>query len=315
MNNQRKTYITKLIGEEILAKDILLFDSPKKINAILNPLSWKILTSLSKTPKYPAQLARELNLYRQKVYYHTRKLEDAGFIKASKVMDIQGGLAKYYTISYPAFGIELPFGDKKIQTFKRMDTKLESFCSPIIESGNFNGHIVVGSPEPHGPNKTTARDGHYAVQLAFFLGQFCKSPPDFVVKLDVDIKTEKGEDNNMILIGGPGTNILTDDINDVLPIHFNKKNFWAGLSNNEGKIYSYDSDGIIAKIPNPYDSSKRIIVIAGNRYIGTKSAVIAFSKLWSVLLKDYHGEDSWAVAVRGFDMDGDGKIDSAEVLS
>ncbi len=310
-----RTYIAKSKGEETLVKDILLFDRPEPLDAILNPLGWKILKSFAEAPKYPAQVAKELNLYRQKVYYHTRRLEKAGFIKSSKVIDIKGGLAKYYTASYPAFGVELPFGEEKVASLRRMDAKLEAFCRPIIDSGVFHGLIVVGSPEPHGPNKTTARDGHYGVPLALFLGQFCRTPSDFVVKLDVDVKTEKAEENNMILIGGPGTNLLATSINRKLPIRFNEKNYWAGLSDSKGNVYTYDRDGVVAKIPNPLDTSKSIIILAGNRHIGTKSAVIAFINFWSTLLKDYQGEDTWAVAVRGFDMDGDGKIDSAEVVS
>jgi hypothetical protein len=310
-----KIYIVKEQNKNTVSKDILLFDRPEPLNPLLNPLGWKIMLSLSKEPKYPAQIARELNIYRQKVYYHAQRLEHAGFIKATKVLDVKGGLAKYYTTSHPAFGVELPFGDEAARSLNRIDPKLEQFCNPIIKSGVLDGLIVVGSPEPHGPNKTIARDGHYAVPLALFLGQFCQATKDFVVKLDVDVKTEKAETNNMILIGGPGTNLITTTVNDSLPIRFNKQNYWAGLSDSQGRVYTYDRDGIVAKIPNPADSSKHIIVLAGNRHIGTKAAVIAFTRSWNTILRNYKGEDTWAIAVRGFDMDGDGKIDSAEIVS
>ena len=311
-----KSYIVKQNNKDAVSKDILLFDRPEPLNPLLHPLGWKIMLSLAKEPKYPAQIARELNLYRQKVYYHAQRLENAGFIKATKVIDVKGGLAKYYTTSHPAFGVELPFGEETtVKSLNRMDPKLEQFCSPAVRSGVFDGLIVVGSPEPHGPHKTIARDGHYAVPLALFLGQYCQAPNDFVVKLDVDVKTEKAEANNMILIGGPGTNLISTAVNDSLPIRFNEQNYWAGLSDSQGKVFSYDRDGVVAKIPNPADPSKRIIVLAGNRHIGTKAAVIAFTQFWNVILRDYKGEDTWAVAVRGFDMDGDGKIDSVEVVS
>jgi hypothetical protein len=308
------SFVTKKKGEEIIGKKILLFERPEPLEPILHPLGWRILKSLSTESKYPAQLAKEFNLYRQRIYYHTRRLEKGGFIQTSREEDIKGGLAKYYTASYPAFGIELPFGEEKLRNQRIMDNKLEAFCRPIISSGNFDGYIVVGSPEPHGPYKATARDGHYGVQLALFLGQYCQTPKDFIVKLDVDVKTEKAEDNNMILIGGPGTNLLTNTVNQKLPIRFNEKNYWSGLSDEKGHIFAYDRDGIIAKIQNPLNPSKYIIVLAGNRHIGTKSAVIAFINSWSLLLKNYNEEDNWAIAVRGFDMDGDGKIDSAEIL-
>jgi hypothetical protein len=309
------TYIVKEKDEETVTKDILLFDRPEPLTPIIHPLGWKILLSLAQNPAYPAQIARDLKLYRQKVYYHTQRLERAGFIKASKVKAVKGGLAKYYVASHSAFGVELPFGEEKAPRTQRMDSRLEQFCNPIIDSGVFNGVIVVGSPEPHGPNKTIARDGHYGVPLALFLGQYCRASNNFIVKLDVDVKTEKEEDCNMILIGGPGTNLITTGVNEHLPIRFNDQNYWGGLSDRQGGVYTYDRDGVVAKIPNPIDHSKRIIVLAGNRHLGTKAAVIAFTKFWDVILNDYEGEDAWAVAVRGFDMDGDGKIDSAEVVS
>jgi hypothetical protein len=39
-------------------------------------------------------------------------------------------------------------------------------------------------------------------------------PTDFAIKLDVDVKAEKEEKNNLILVGGPGTNLLTQEINE-----------------------------------------------------------------------------------------------------
>ena len=54
----------------------------------------------------------------------------------------------------------------------------------IDQENKFDGLIIVGSPNPHGIFKTSARDGHYAIQLAFFLGNVCNLPSGFVVKLD-----------------------------------------------------------------------------------------------------------------------------------
>jgi len=310
----KKIYVAKEEGGGVVVKDITLFDSPEPLKALLNPLGWKIFRSFAEKPKYPAQVAKELKLYRQKVYYHTHRLEKAGLIKAAMESEVKGGLARYYCTSSPAFGVELPYGEERIEGFTKMDRVLEEFWSPIVKAGVFDGIIVVGSPEPHGPNKTTARDGHYGVQLALFLGRFCRMPRDFVVKLDVDVKTEKAEGNNLILIGGPGTNLIASNVNSRLPIRFNEQNYWAGLTDGHGRLYTYERDGVVAKIPNPFDHKRSIVILAGNRHIGTKAAVIAATNFWSDVLKGYRGEDTWAVAVRGFDMDGDGKIDSVEVL-
>ncbi|MCP8313939.1 MAG: hypothetical protein H3Z53_06160, partial [archaeon] len=230
---------------------------------------------------------------------------------------IKGALAKYYKVTHPAFGVELPFGERRLNLsgLAFIDEKIISFFNEFLNLNTFEGCIVVGSPEPHGPYKASARDGHYAVQLAFFLGQFSKMPNNFVVKLDADVRAEKEEKNNLILIGGPGTNLITADVNKHLPTKFNEQNYWAGLVDAQGRVFNSDHDGLIAKIPNPYDEKKTIVVLAGLRYIGTKSAVIAITNFAKEILKNYNGEKTWAIVIRGFDLDGDGKVDSVEVIS
>ncbi len=178
---------------------------------------------------------------------------------------------------------------------------------------------MVGSPTPHGPFKTSARDGHYAAHLALFLGQFAKMPTEFAVKLDVDVKVEKEEKNNLILVGGPGTNLLTQEVNDYLPVKFimqsSEQGFLLGglSSKKTTQVYTSDVSGIVAKIVNPWDSSKCIVVLAGNKAVGTKACVLALTNFWKKTLEKYSGEDTFAVAIQGFDLDGDGKVDSVEV--
>ena len=72
--------------------------------------------------------------------------------------------------------------------------------------------------------------------------------------------------------------------------------------------------GVLAKIVNPWDNSKRIIVLAGNKAVGTKACVLALTNFWRKALKSFHGEDSFATVIQGFDLDGDGKVDAIEVL-
>lgn len=298
-----------------LMKTLLIFDEPSNMKPTLNPLSWKILNLLAQKPMYPAEIARSLKIYEQKVYYHIRQLHRIGLLSVERKEPIKGALAKYYKAIYPAFGVELPFGERRLNLsgVTYVDDRIISFLDEFLGSNAFEGRIVVGSPEPHGPYKASARDGHYAVQLAFFLGQFSKMPNDFVVKLDADVKAEKEEKNNLILIGGPGTNLITADVNKHLPIRFNEQNYWAGLIDAQGRVFNSDSDGLIAKIPNPYDEKKSVIVLAGLRHIGTKSAVIAVTNFAKEILKSYNGERVWATVIRGFDLNGDGKVDSVEV--
>ena len=47
----------------------------------------------------------------------------------------------------------------------------------FYENNSFCGLIVVGAPDPHGPYKSSARDGHYAIHLSFYLGTLAESLP------------------------------------------------------------------------------------------------------------------------------------------
>jgi DNA-binding transcriptional ArsR family regulator len=305
------------------AKDIAIFDDPERLKAVLNKLSWKILQLLSEKEMYPMEIAKKLKVHEQKVYYHIRKLVRAGVVKVVREEEKKGATAKYYKASFPALGVELPFGYRRIKTVSvpSMDERMKRFLSPFLkEDGRFDGKIVVGSPDPHGPFKARARDGHYASYLTLFLGQFVDLPEDFVIKLDVDVKAEKEEDNNMILVGGPGTNLITQEINEFLPIRFNMMpsahGFLLGglVSEKTRNVYTADTVGVLARITNPWNKEKRIIVLAGNKAVGTKACVLALAKFWKEALKNFSDEEKFATVIQGFDLDGDGKVDSIEVL-
>jgi DNA-binding transcriptional ArsR family regulator len=304
------------------AKEIFMMSDAQKLKMILGKLSWKILTLLSNKEMYPLQIARELAIHEQKVYYHVRKLERAGAISVVREEKKKGATAKYYKTVSPAFGIEFPHGYRDIQrpSLASVSSQLQDFFKEFIgKNGAFDGKIVVGCPAQHGPFKTSARDGHYAAHLTFFLGQFMKNPEEFAIKLDTDVKAEKEERNNLILVGGPGTNLLTQEINEHLPISFNmqssEKGFLLGgmVSQRTNRIYTADTAGMVAKIVNPWENSKRIIIVAGNKAVGTKACVLALTNFWSKTLQKYHDGTSFAAIIQGFDLDGDGKVDSIEV--
>ena len=303
------------------AKEISIIDDSQKLKMILGSLSWKILTLLSQKEMYPIEIARQLGMHEQKIYYHVRKLASVGAITVQREEKKKGATAKYYKTVSPAFGIEFPFGYKPIQNMCLLSTDkhLQDFFKEFISNGVFDGKIVVGSPLPHGPFKTSARDGHYAAHLALFLGQFAKMPTEFAIKLDVDVKVEKEEKNNLILVGGPGTNLLTQEVNEYLPIKFIMQSsdqgfLLGGLSSKKTmQIYTSDVSGLIAKIVNPWDKTKRIVILAGNKEVGTKACVLALTNFWKKTLQKYNGEDTFAVVIQGFDLDGDGKVDSIEV--
>lgn len=306
-----------------IGKEIVVFEKPQKLKMVLGKLSWKILGMLAEAEMYPMEIAKKLGVHEQKVYYHIRKLVKAGAIAVIREEKKKGAIAKYYRAVSPAFGIELPFGYKNVKaaTFTYMEERLQQFFNPFIKrDGSFDGKIVVGSPDPHGPFKARARDGHYASYLTLFLGQFVRLPRDFVIKLDVDVKAEKEENNNLILVGGPGTNLLTKEVNDCLPIRFSmmpsEHGFLFGglVSQKTQNVYTGDAVGVVARIVNPWNEEKRIIVLAGNKAVGTKACVLALARFWKQTLKNFKEENDFATVIQGFDLDGDGKVDSIEVI-
>ena len=309
-----------LTNGKAFGKKIVVFDNVEHIRILSNPLAWQIMRLLSDTPMYPIEIAKKLRIYEQSAYYYVRKLVEIGALEDAGTNNVRGGIARLYHSSSPAFGIEMSWGEKHLDFQTHPDYEHpygRKFFNDYIVNNCFNGLIIVGAPDPHGPYRSSARDGHYAVHLAFFLGMISNIPSEFIVKLDADAKAEKViEGNNLISIGGPGTNIITAEFNKFLPIKFNEKNFWSGLvEGSSAKPYNLDNQGLIAKIKNPYNHEKNIIVVAGVRSIGTKSAVIALTNYSEEILKSYQNDEEWALVVQGFDMNADGKIDHVDIIS
>ncbi len=282
--------------------------SPADLKAVSSDVRIKILNELRKEPMYPNQLAKKLRLHEQKVYYHVNALKKAGLLKVVRTEEVKGSIANYYGVKADSFGVELDC-DYETINFKEGGIALAKFFSEFNKNGFFNGLIVVGSPLPHGPFKAVARDGHYAAQLGLLLGGFSK-PVNFCVRLDTDVISEKLFDNNLVIIGGPGTNLVTSLINDYLPVRFNSDNYWSSIIGREE--FTGDSCGLIVKIANPFSKGKFIIVLAGLRVVGTKSAIIGLMNPNKVF-SDYDG-GLFSRVIKGFDFNGDGKIDGVEIL-
>ena len=96
-------------------KEISMINDSQKLKTVLGSLSWKILTMLSKKEMYPLEIAKQLGMHEQKIYYHIRKLAKAGVITVEREEKKKGATAKYYKTVSPAFGIEFPQGYKPIQ--------------------------------------------------------------------------------------------------------------------------------------------------------------------------------------------------------
>ena len=198
--------------------------------------------------------------------------EKAGIIKIVRKETKQGATANFYALTEPAFVIK--FKDFET-TSKIAQIRNESeFLEPFIRDGQLDALIIVGSPDPHGPDKARSRDGYYGMDLALFLGTFLNYVPQFNVKLDTEVRDEDLQ-NNLILIGGPVVNKIVEKVNSKLPIRFENGNIKSTISS---ETYPQDECGLIVKAKSPFNKDKYILVVAGKRFSGTRAAIIAFLK-------------------------------------
>jgi len=281
----------------------------KEAKNLSSDLALKILKLLIKKPMYPIELAKELKVHEQKIYYHIKNLEKSGIIKINKKEIKQGAVAKYYSLDKPALIIRLKEFE---ETQKIMPRSNSEFLQPFIKNGQLDAMIVVGSPDPHGPEKARSRDGYYGIDLALFLGTFLNYVPDLNVRLDTEVRQEELK-NNLILLGGPVVNKITKDVNEKMPIFFDKNNHWAVKSNISKNIYPTDETGLIVSFKNPFNKEKNILLVAGKRYSGTRAAIIAFLKYFKKIAKgNIHNNKIKARVVEGIDLNSDGIIDDIE---
>ncbi|HLD89007.1 MAG TPA: S-layer protein [Candidatus Nanoarchaeia archaeon] len=310
-----KTYFLKEQDGKFLYSPAHILQNPSGLNVLDNELRLKILKTVSKVPKYPAEIAKELKVHEQKIYYHVKQLLNTGILEVAERKEIRGTTAKTLRPKELNFGVSLGGEWKELSSLgtSRIDKKLANFLYPFVVNDELNADIVVGSPDPHGAFKARARDSHYAINLSLFLGRYCNMPNDFSVKLDTDVNLKK-TDKHLILVGGPVTNLLVSEVNKKLPIPFSEEQPWGIVSKKSRNKHSEDSVGIVAKISNPFKKDCSLLVFAGVRAVGTKAAVIALTKSHKTLLKEYADSGDFAKIVHGFDLDSDGKIDSVEIL-
>ena len=304
-----KYYLMKQQGSSFSYSRALLLKSPSHLRHIDHKVKLEILRILAREEMYPSSIANKLKINEQNVYYHLNHLKDAGVVKVVEEKKIRGTVARKYALVSSNFAVSLGGEWKAIRNLTSKSDKMDDFLSPFLQGGVFDGKIIVGNPDPHGPHKARARDGHYAVDLALFLGSRVTVPEDFSVGLDVDHSLGNG---NLIVVGGPVTNSIMSEVNEHLPVRFSDSKPWGLISKYD--TYTDDTIGIVARLPNPFNKEKWIIAIAGIRFIGTKAAIMAFTRHTDKLLENFNNQKKFVKVVQGFDMDGDGKIDTCEIL-
>ncbi len=306
-----KSYVVKERNNRLIYSDAAILDSPESLSIVSHPTRLKLLMVLSKETMYPAELAKKLSMHEQKVYYHIKQLQNAGMIEIVEKKEIRGTIAKKFRTKSLNFAVCLSKEWSNIEKLvTKRDNPLEKFLDPFVKDGSINCSIIVGSPDPHGPYKARTRDGHYAIDLALLFGQCGDINNKFTTKLDVDVSLKDSE--HMVIVGGPVTNLVSSKINEFLPVHFSDSKPW-GLESPTEK-YTEESIGVICRIPNPFDKEKYILFLAGISSIGTKAAVIAFTQYTDEIISNYEPGIEWFRVVQGYDLDGDGRIDSIEII-
>ena len=297
-----------------------VFHEAEKLRPLLNADCWRIFSHLRRKPSYPAALAKELSMNEQKVYYYIKQLKNSGLIEEERKEERNGAVAKFYSVSAESFSL-VPGGagtgpSKTMRSESARKSDAAEFLSEFMKNGIFSAKIVVGSPDPHGPHKARARDGHLAAELAAFIGANCAGFEFPLIFLDTMVKDLKSENSNLVILGGPVTNKLAEQANPFLPIRFEASGGnWVLTSSVSGKQYADESIGVIEKIPHPHFRGKWILFLAGKRNSGTISAILALTKRTARTVRDAKGHGNGgalARVVEGLDVDGDGLIDDVE---
>lgn len=298
-----------------VGREVDLLDRPEKVSALSSQLAWRILQELAKSPDYPNALAGRLKVHEQKVYYHVRRLEAAGLLRVVRQEAKRGASARILAPTADAFAILLPGRGNPVASPMFPHAGIVArFLEDFSREGTFRGSIVVGSPYTHGPFNTTARDAQYAVELGFFLGRLFAPPKGAVVRLDTEMKALGPGKEDMILVGGPVANIVTMDLNPHLAVNFDWKQVWRMESSRTRRPYSDEQVGLIAKVRNPWNRARVIVVLSGLHAVGTMAAILGLTHFAEEVLDTFvPGEDFYRV-VAGQDRDGDGRLDAVTVL-
>ncbi len=299
-------------GKKQTAIPISLLESPEALKNLTSGLGWRILQELAE-PGCPMDIAKKLGVHEQKVYYYINKFKAAKLIHEVKRERRHGTVAVFYLVRDYAFGFKLARTPEK-ETLSIASPKHSKLMEPFVSQGRLNAKIIVGSPDPHGPWKARASDSCCAIDFALFLGAFTDGTATPNYKLDTEVR-EKDLKGNLILIGGPAANMIMNKINPKLPVFIDMKHDVKIFSTLSRRSYGEDENGMVVSAENPWDKTSRILVVAGKRFQGTRAAIIGLiTKPERIFSGNKHDKSVIAKVVRGYDMDGDGIIDSAEIL-
>ncbi len=302
-------------GNARTAYDSLLLDNPKAFSALNSKLALKIVKSLAESPVSAIDLSRKLKIHEQKIYYHMRRLEKAGIIYTISSEKRHGMTAKIYSVVSPVIAAKLyNKGTEVKESFDfALDSKISEFLKPIISDGQLDSFIIVGDTFSHGRYDKGSDEVNYMVDAFLFFGRFSNGSSELRTRLDVKVKDSELK-NNLILIGNNKTNSIIEKINNKLNVYFDESGKESIISKQSGRTYSDPRTGVIIKTTNPFDPSKKILLIGGIGRRGAQAATLALTKYSSMFVESIKSFDDIVKIVRGFDSDGDDVIDSIKIL-
>lgn len=294
-----------------------IISDPRVAVAILQPMRWRILGELSKGEKCAKDLAKAFGASEQIICYHLRELEKAHLVTLERTVKRRGATAKFYRADSRAIAVlphESQTGKSAVVAIDSIAEFSSKLFGPFIANGHFNGHIVLGSPDPHGIYRSRARCGDSATDLALFIGSLLPVTRESVVRLDTEVSQSELSEN-LISLGGPRVNTVTYSMNEHLPISYELTSQSMMISKLSGKSYSGEDEGAIQLIVNPNNPASRVLVIAGNTYLGTRAAVLAVIKYTSEIAKGNSVNQNFlARVVSGLDVNSDGLVDDVQFL-
>ncbi len=288
---------------------------PDKLTALHSRLSLSIIKELASEPGCAMDLARKLEQHEQKIYYHLKKLEDAGIVKQMRTEKRCAMTAKIYSVVSPVVAARIFEGGGEPVKKKavHVSPKVKKFLEPFIKDGEMNALVVLGDPYPHGEFDYPARGSVHAFDFAMLMGTMLHTTSFPHYKLDTDV-TEEDMKKNLILFNSPKANMILHRVNEHLPIRFEGKDEWMITSTYTGKSYDDPRAGLIVKWDSPLEPGKKILVIGGIRTRGVKAAVLALTKYFDKVYESVRDDGNLACVVQGLDKSGHKVIDSIRIL-
>ncbi len=250
----------------------------------------KILEILKDGPKTLGELSKELKLLEQNVFYHLKHLVKVGAVKRVA----EEGKPIRYALSGELLMLKFGEGVKAELVQEAVE------FPPFITNATLNFTVIIGAPDPHGPEKARARDnslvGYVLVAFAPFVAW--RFP---LVLYDTQVLSGSYE-GPFIVLGGPVTNLFFAKINKFLPAKFKDRNILTPKT-----VYTDDFAGFIAVSDSPYGT---VLAVAGRTLEGTKAAVLALR----TFIREAAANGIEYMVVEGYDRDADGHVDSFEVV-